>query len=81
MKVGDQFRTSNDTVVAARSLCLPTGKNGSRFIQPRVHLLCYQIKSTSKGHAVALRNQFGVLSGSPGPRDRLCVPSTKTIVS
>jgi len=80
VKVGDQFGTSTDTVVHATSLCVPTSKNGSHLVQPRVHLLCYLVKSPSHAHAVVVRNQFGILNGSAGQRDRLCVPSTKTIV-
>jgi len=81
VKVGDQFNTSTDTVVGARTLCVPTSKNGSHLVEPKVHLLCYLVKSASHAHAVVIRNQFGIQNGSAGQRDRLCVPSTKKIVS
>lgn len=81
VKVSDQFGTSSDTVIAPRSLCVPTAKNGSRLTQPTVHLLCYLVKSTAKGHSAAAKNQFGLLNGGVGARDRLCVPSSKKVVS
>jgi hypothetical protein len=81
VKVADQFGTSGDTVVSAKSLCVPTSKNGSPFVQAKVHLLCYLVKSGSHGKAVSLKNQFGVLTGSLGQRFRLCVPSLKKVLS
>lgn len=81
VKLGDQFATSTDTVVAVRSLCVPTSKNGFHVIQPRVHLLCYLLKSGSHGHPVAVSNQFGLLNGGVATRNRLCVPSLKKVLS
>ncbi len=79
VKLADQFGTSRDTVVTPARLCAPTRKNGSPLIRPRLHLMCYQIKSPTKGRRVAVRNQFGLARGLPGLRQRLCVPSTKTV--
>ena len=81
VSLADQFGTSTDTVVAARTLCVPTSKNGSPFVQPKVHLLCYALKSTTVGHAVVVRNQFGILNGAIGKRSSLCVPSLKRVLS
>jgi hypothetical protein len=79
VSLADQFGTSRDTVVTPVRLCAPTRKNASPLIRPRLHLVCYQIKSVRKGRRVTIRNQFGLLKGLPGLRQLLCVPSTKTI--
>ena len=81
VKVADQFGTSSDTVVRALSLCVPTSKNGSTMIQSATHLLCYQLTSQSHGKRLALANQFGTLKGSLATRNRLCVPSTKKVLT
>jgi hypothetical protein len=79
VSLADQFGTSRDTVVTPVRLCAPTRKNASALIKPRLHLVCYQIKSARKGRRVTIRNQFGLLKGLPGLRQLLCVPSTKTL--
>jgi hypothetical protein len=79
VKLADQFGTSSDTVVTPVRLCAPTRKNASPLIRPRLHLVCYQIRSARKGRRVTVRNQFGLLKGLPGLRQQLCVPSTKTL--
>jgi hypothetical protein len=80
-KVSDQFGSSSDSVVVAKSLCLPTSKNGSALVHSAVHLLCYLVKSPSHGKTVSVANQFGVLTGSLGQRSRLCVPSLKKVLT
>lgn len=79
--VEDQFGKSRDSVAFPRALCVPTSKNGGRIVQPRLHLLCYDLKSRILGRRAVIRNQFGLLKTLPGMRDRLCVPSLKTVIS
>jgi hypothetical protein len=78
--VEDQFGKSRDSVVVPRTLCAPTSKNGGKIVQPRLHLLCYELKSRIRGRNAAVRNQFGTLRVAPAVRDRLCVPSLKTVI-
>jgi hypothetical protein len=80
VKLSDQFARSVDVVVSARTLCAPTSKNGSRILQPKVHLLCYLLKSARKGRTVLLRDQFGLLKAAVGLRNLLCFPSTKRLL-
>jgi hypothetical protein len=81
VKVSDQFAGATDVVVRARTLCAPTSKNGSKILQPRIHLTCYLLKSARKGRTVVLRNQFGQLKAAVGLRNLLCVPSTKRLLA
>jgi hypothetical protein len=79
VRVRDQFGTFTDAVLAPKTLCVPTRKNGSKLVQPRVHLVCYSVKSGARGRRALLRDQFGVLRSSPTVRNLLCVPSLKRL--
>ena len=78
-RVRDQFGSFTDAVLAPKTLCVPTRKNGSKLVQPRVHLVCYSVKSGARGRRALLRDQFGVLRSSPTVRNFLCVPSLKRL--
>lgn len=39
-KVRDQFGSFTDAILAPKTLCVPTRKNGSKLVHPRVHLVC-----------------------------------------
>jgi hypothetical protein len=79
VKVVDQFGGAGDSVLAPQTLCAPTRKNGSALIQPRVHLLCYGVKSGVRGRPATFRTQYGVLRSTIGTRNQLCVPSLKRL--
>jgi hypothetical protein len=78
-RVRDQFGSFTDAILAPKTLCVPTRKNGSKLVQPRVHLVCYSVKSGARGRRALLRDQFGVLRSSPTVRNFLCVPSLKRL--
>ena len=78
-RVRDQFGSFTDAVLAPKTLCVPTRKNGSKLVLPRVHLVCYSVKSGARGRRALLRDQFGVLRSTPTVRNLLCVPSLKRL--
>ena len=78
-RVRDQFGSFTDAILAPKTLCVPTRKNGSKLVQPRVHLVCYSDKSGARGRPVRLRTQFGVLRSSVSARNLFCVPSLKRL--
>jgi hypothetical protein len=77
--VRDQFGSSTDTVLFPKTLCLPTRKNGTKLVLPRVHLVCYSVKSPTRGRRARLRDQYGVLRSAPTVRNLLCVPTLKRL--
>ena len=79
VKVRDQFGSFTDAVLFPKTLCVPTRKNGSKLVLPRVHLVCYSVKSAARGRRALLRDQFGVLRSAPNVRSLLCVPSLKRL--
>jgi hypothetical protein len=79
VKVRDQFGSFTDAVLFPKTLCVPTRKNGSKLVLPRVHLVCYSVKSAARGRRALLRDQFGVLRSAPTVRNLLCVPSLKRL--
>lgn len=79
VKVVDQFGGAGDTILVPQTLCVPTRKNRSRLIQPRVHLVCYSAKSGVRGRPASFRTQYGVLRSTIGTRNQLCVPSLKRL--
>ena len=79
VRVRDQFGTSTDAILVPKTLCVPTRKNDSRLIQPRVHLVCYSDKSGARGRPARVRTQFGVLQSSVSARNLFCVPSLKRL--
>ena len=78
-RVRDQFGSFTDAVLAPKTLCVPTRKNGSKLVLPRVHLVCYSVKSAARGRRALLRDQYGVLRSAPTVRNLLCVPSLKRL--
>jgi hypothetical protein len=78
-RVRDQFGTFTDAILVPKTLCVPTRKNGSKLVQPRVHLVCYSDKSGARGRPARFRTQFGVLRSSPTVRNLFCVPSLKRL--
>jgi hypothetical protein len=78
-KVRDQFGSFTDAILAPKTLCVPTRKNGSKLVHPRVHLVCYSVKSGARGRPALLRNQYGVLRTTPSVRNLFCVPSLKRL--
>lgn len=78
-RVRDQFRSSTDAILVPKTLCVPTRKNDSKLIQPRVHLVCYSDKSDARGRPARLRTQYGVLRSTIGTRNLLCVPTLKRL--
>lgn len=78
-RVRDQFGSFTDAILAPKTLCVPTRKNGSKLVLPRVHLVCYSVKSAARGRRALLRDQFGVLRSAPTVRNLLCVPSLKRL--
>ena len=78
-RVRDQFGTSTDAILVPKTLCVPTRKNGSKLIQPRVHLVCYSDKSGARGRPARFRTQFGILGSKPTVRNLFCVPSLKRL--
>jgi len=78
-RVRDQFGTSTDAILVPKTLCVPTRKNGSKLVQPRVHLVCYSDKSGARGRPARFRTQFGLLRSSPTVRNLFCVPSLKRL--
>lgn len=78
-RVRDQFGTSTDAILVPKTLCVPTRKNGSELVQPRVHLVCYSDKSGARGRPARFRTQFGILGSTPSMRNLFCVPSLKRL--
>lgn len=72
--IGDTFGTSLDSVLVGRpvSFC---AESGPRTTAP-LHLMCYAVSSETTGRTVVVTDAWGVLRGSPGRRDRLCLQSS-----
>lgn len=82
VKLKDQFDGYVTAVVRPVSLCNPVDKNGEGIMDPKLHLVCYEIKPVrSPRRTVVAYNQFGKEQKltSPGP-ETLCVPSYKKIL-
>ena len=79
VKLKDQFDGYVTAVLKPVSLCNPVDKNGEGIRDPKLHLVCYEIKPVkSPRRTVLAYNQFGKEQKltSPGP-ETLCVPSYK----
>ena len=72
--IGDTFGTSPDSVLVGRpvSFCAESGPRTTA----RLHLMCYAVSSETIGRTVVVTNAWGVLRGSLGRRDRLCLQSS-----
>jgi len=66
----------------AREICTPVDKNGEGIVNPRVHLVCYDVKSPEVvDHLVEVESQFGVqLLRVKEHMKKLCVPSLKKVI-
>lgn len=73
VQVEDEFGRSDDALTGLVSLCAPAARSGSRPYDSRRFLTCYTDRSETTGTTVVLRNEFGYLKASLGPRARLCV--------
>jgi hypothetical protein len=86
VEVHDEFDTATYLTGKPTRLCNPASKNLSVIVNPRDHLLCYQVKPLTKpitGEPVWITNQFtksGPLMVTPGVRQQLCLPSLKRIL-
>lgn len=72
--IGDTFGTSLDSVLVGRpvSFCAES----ARGTTAPLHLMCYAASSETTGRAVVVTDEWGVLRGSLGRRDRLCLQSS-----
>lgn len=75
--VGDTFGISRDRVAVGRPVLFCTESRGGGSATP-LHLLCYPVVSKVLGRTVVLTTAWGVLRGTPGLRDRLCVSASLT---
>lgn len=83
----DQFGTTVKTVKKPKLLCAPVSKNGEGITNPDNHLVCYQIKKSSRAPGdkfepldVQVDNQFGKQILTVKKSKLLCVPSAKTVL-
>ncbi len=78
----DQFLEEDVVLHKARELCLPVDKNGEGMVDPEYHLVCYDVFSRQRVDLdVAVTNQLGEQElRVKGKVERLCVPSTKTVL-
>jgi hypothetical protein len=74
--IGDTFGTSPDRVSVGRPVLFCT--ESRRGSPTALHLVCYPVVSKTLGQTVVLTTAWGLLRGSPGVRDRLCVRSSLT---
>lgn len=70
--VGDTFGTARDSVLVGRPVRFCTEPTRAA---PQ-HLMCYTVSSETPGRTVVVTDEWGVLRGSLGRRDRLCLQSS-----
>ena len=79
----DQFTAQDDVIVRKpREICVPVDKNGEGVLNPRDHLVCYQVLSKARvDRQVLVINQFGEQELQVKWKvKRLCVPSKKVLL-
>jgi hypothetical protein len=78
----DQFESTTSEVSKVATICTPVDKNGEGILDPRLHLVCYQIKDAASfpGATVQTTNQFGQKTMQVDKPQMLCVPSTKQVL-
>lgn len=77
----DQFGSDDVVVFKAKRLCNPVSKDGSRVLQPDVHLVCYELKKEENlKQWVNTNDQFGLSLLRIKKSALLCVPSTKRVL-
>ena len=81
--LSDQFAKDVDVEVRkVREICAPVDKNGEGIVNPKLHLVCYDVKSpVVVDKLVQVENQFGVEQlRIKEHMQRLCVPSWKEVI-
>jgi hypothetical protein len=81
--LSDQFGKRRTNVLRGTLVCNPGRKAGEpAVVNKRDHLRCYQVdRGPITGATVLLRNQFGPFEASVREPNRLCLPSTKQVVT
>jgi hypothetical protein len=83
VSLADQFTEEDEVLVhKAREICVPTDKNGEGIVNPRLHLVCYDVFSRERvNRKVLVTNQFGEqVLRVKWKIHRLCVPSQKMMI-
>jgi hypothetical protein len=77
--LADEFESTNSQVSTIVSICTPVDKNNEGIVDPRLHLVCYQIRDAASfsGATLQTTNQFGQETIHVNKPQMLCVPSTK----
>ena len=84
--VNDEFELDRDLVGKPVMLCNPADKNGEGILEPKTHLVCYEIKGRRKlpsGLRLSVDNQFTLeqILKTSKTENLLCVPSTKECIN
>lgn len=80
VKLRDQFGETRAVVLKPVYLLVPVSKNGERIIDPKLHLVCYEIKTKQRVEGwVEVKNQFGKQRLYVEDANMLCVPSEKIV--
>ena len=83
--VDDQFASLTVDIKKPIRLCAPVDKNGEGIQTPDLHMLCYQVRTTSGTPKFTgipdafVNNQFGPDTLQIRGIRELCVPSTKML--
>jgi len=67
-------------VPTTKTIISPTGKKVYKMINPKAHLLCFEVTPTPFPPFVFDQNQFGTDQVNLQSTDVLCLPSFKTII-
>jgi hypothetical protein len=83
--VEDQFGIKETTVYMPQLLCNPASKDGSEILNPRDHLICYEVIRRERGPKsedllLTTSDQFGDLTLEVVESRLLCLPATKTLL-
>jgi cysteine-rich repeat protein len=85
VSVADQFIVGPQLFAVKKPthLCTPVDKNGEGILHGAIHQLCYQVKPTVKNATnpgLFLHTQFGPERFDATKEERLCVPSSTTVL-
>jgi hypothetical protein len=72
--IGDTFGASLDSVLVGRPVTFCAESRQAPGTP--LHLICYAVSSETTGRTVVVTDAWGVLRGSLGRRDRLCLESS-----
>jgi hypothetical protein len=75
--VSDVFGRATESVSLATRLCAPASTETST--QNRPYFTCYAVESEVTASTVLLRNDWGSLKASPGPRDYVCLSARRAL--